>query len=406
MIGNNGNNMEISNNKCGVVTTSCNKVTTIHGNPAVELVLQPANLLKIIKGYALEGATDNELVALLDHLLLLTPYIKEEKNKDIYNLLLKTIAGERNKSRNVTQDLRDYIFSTDGAFTLHECYNALGTPTPKEKAIVRKTLSSMCAKKELEKVGTKTGNYLKIDTSIEYTDIANTNGLGKPLKFETPLNMGDRTIFFPRSLWGIAGVTGNGKTTMAFNIIRNIQNLFEVVYFYEAELGPGALQHKLGYFHCPLSAWNFKAVCSANSQGVIQWDSQTIHQKIHPNAINIIDYLEPPEDAPWKIYHVMKKIAAALRNGMAIILIQKKEGAKFGVGGDWSAKATSFYTSLEWGCLKIEKNSYQQEDRIGRNFKCIDFEIAPGSHVKAKSGWYGENGKKKKHDEQFIPEEE
>ena len=148
--------------------------------------------------------------------------------------------------------------------------------------------------------------------------------LGDPITFETPLEVGDRTIFFPRSLWGIAGVTGNGKTTVALNIIRNLEGKYDVVYFYEAELGPDALRHKLGYFLRPLSSWKFKAICSANSNGQIQWDSSNIHQKIHPDAINVIDYLEPPEDSPWKIYHVMKKIAAALNKGMAIILIQKK----------------------------------------------------------------------------------
>jgi hypothetical protein len=360
--------------------------------------LQPVELLKIIKGYALQGASDNSILSLLEHLSPHTPLIKEKdkdlKTNNIYKEILKIVAGERDRARNVTHDLKGYIDTTDGTFSLNECYNAIGATDTKEKSIIRKTLSIMCTKKELEKVGTKTGTYVKVDTSIEYTDFTNSKGLGKPIKFETPLNVGDRTVFFPRSIWGLAGVTGNGKTTFVMNIIRNIQNDFETVYFYEAELGPGALQQKLGYFQCPLSSWKFKAICTANSNGVIQWDSSNIHQKIHPNAINIIDYLEPPEDKPWTIYHIMKKIAAALDQGMAIILIQKKEGAKFGLGGDWSAKATSFYTSLEWGVLKIEKNSYQQEDKIGRDFKAIDFEIGAGSHVKAKSGWYSEESKR------------
>lgn len=360
--------------------------------------LQPIELLKIIKGYALQGASDDSILSLLEHLSPHTPLIKEKdkdlKTNNIYKEILKIVSGERDRTKNITQDLKGYIDTTDGIFTLHECYNAVGANDTKEKSIIRKTLCVMCTKKELEKVGTKTGTYVKIDTSIEYTDLSDSKGLGKPIKFRTPLNVADRTLFFPRSLWGIAGVTGNGKTTYVMNIIREIQDQFETVYFYEAELGPGALQQKLGYFQCPLSSWKFKAVCSADSKGNIQWDSQNIHQKIHPNAINIIDYLEPPEDKPWTIYHIMKKIAAALNQGMAIILIQKKEGSKWGLGGDWSAKATSFYTSLEWGVLKIEKNSYQQEDKIGRDFKAISFEIGAGSHIKATSGWYSEESKR------------
>lgn len=356
--------------------------------------LQPIELLKIIKGYAIQGASDESIISLLEHLSPHTPLIKEEEYKDLYKDILKIVSGERDRARNIAHELKGYIDSTDGVFTLNECYNAIGAGTPKEKGVVRKTLSVLCRDKDVEKIGDKTGTYRKIDKSIELTDIANLKGLGEPIKFETPLDVGNRTIFFPRSLWGIAGVTGNGKTTFAMNIIRNIQHQYETAYFYEAELGPDALRHKLGYFLCPLDSWNFKAICSANSNGTIQWDNSNIHQKIFPDAINIIDYLEPPEDAAWKIYHVMKKIAAALNKGMAIILIQKKEGSKYGIGGDWSAKATSFYTSLEWGTLKIEKNSYQQEDRIGRDFKCRDFDITAGSHIQEKSGWYSEESRK------------
>jgi len=356
--------------------------------------LQPIDLLRIIKGYAIQGATDQSLAELIEHLSPHTPLIKEEEYKDLYTKILKIVSGERDRTKNIAQELRDYIDSTDGIFNLNECYSAIGSIEPKDKSIIRKTISTMCHKKELEKVGAKTGNYLKVNKNIEITDFKNFKGLGKPLVFDTPLDVGKRTLFFPRSLWGIAGVTGNGKTTFAFNIIRNVQNKFETVYFYEAELGAEALSHKLGYFQCPITSWNFKAICSSNSRGIVQWDHTNIHHMIKPNAINIIDYLEPPEDAPWKIYHVMKKIAGSLGEGMGIILIQKKEGSKFGLGGDWSAKATSFYTSLEWGILRIEKNSYQQEDKIGRNFKCRDFEIGQGSHILEKSGWYSEDSKK------------
>jgi hypothetical protein len=370
--------------------------------------LKPLELLRIINGYAIQGANSEQLADLyekLDVTNLLNiennnikekerSKEKENEYKNIHTKILKIISGEKEKTKNITQDLRDYIDLTDGVFSLHECYSAIGANEPKEKSIVRKTISIMVSKKELESVGIKTGNYLKINKNIEVTDFKNLKGLGEPLVFDTPMNVGNRTIFFPHSLWGIAGVTGNGKTTFAFNIIRNVQNKFETVYFYEAELGPEALSHKLGYFQCPISSWNFKAICSSNSMGLVQWDHTNIHHMIHPNAINIIDYLEPPENEPWKIYHVMKRIAAALSGGMAIILIQKKEGSKFGVGGDWSAKATSFYTSLEWGILKIEKNSYQQEDKVGRDFKCRDFKIGVGSHVEELSGWYSEESKK------------
>ncbi len=263
--------------------------------------------------------------------------------------------------------------------------------------------------------------YLAVDKSLTYTDYKNIVHR-EPISLKLPLNIHQRTLFFPSCILGIAGCTGNGKTTWAFNIIRDNQDKYKVKYFYMPELGPEGLSKKLGYFVTPIDSWKFDAICGSNGMGRTQWDNTNIHQKIFPDCLNIIDYLEPPEDAPWKIYHVMNKIAARLNNGMAIILIQKKEGSKYGIGGDWSAKATSFYLSLEWGNATIQKNTYMEEDKIGRQFNIMDFDIVPGSNIKALSGWYNEQSKKQTEkekvyakypskrrepgDDSFIPEED
>jgi hypothetical protein len=89
----------------------------------------------------------------------------------------------------------------------------------------------------------------------------------------------------------------------------------------------------------------------------------------------------------------MNKIAGRLNGGMAIVLIQKREGSKYGVGGDWSAKATSFYLSLEWGNVTIQKNTYQEQDTVGKTFNIKDFDVTKGSLIKELSGWYGEKNK-------------
>jgi hypothetical protein len=357
--------------------------------------LTPTELLKIINGYALQGGAYDRLAELLETLSPHTPLIKKEESKDIYTRILKIVSGATEVQRNLSQETKDYIFSTDGGFSINDVYNAVGTSTPKEKGLVRKVVSVMCDQGDLEKIGNKTGNYLLVDKSITLTDYKNIKERPS-IDLKLPLGIHNRTKFFPSSILGIAGCTGNGKTTWAFNIIRDNQDKMKVKYFYMPELGPEGLKQKLGYFMTPIDTWQFDAICGSNGNGKTQWDNTNIHQKIYPDCLNIIDYLEPPEDAPWKIYHVMNKIAGRLQGGMAIILIQKKEGARYGIGGDWSAKATCFYLSLEWGNVTVQKNTYQEEDTIGRDFNIKDFEIGKGAHIKSLSGWYGEEAKKDK----------
>ena len=364
-------------------------------------------ILKIINGYANNGADPMKLAelyeALLPHVVNLPLKNKdkeeEERSKEeeekTKKRILTIISGKKESQKNLTQETKDYILSTDGSFSIIDCYSAVGALDPKSKNLIRKTISNMAEAGDIEKVGTKTGNYLLVDKSITLTDYKNVKQ--RPtVGLKLPMEIHKRTLFFPSSIMVIAGCTGNGKTTWALNIMRENQDKFKIKYFYMPELSPEGLQRKLGYFQTSLYSWQFDAICGSNGNGKTQWDNTNIHQKIYPDCLNVIDYLEPPDDAPWKIFHVMNKIAGRLNGGMAIILIQKKEGSKYGIGSDWSAKATSFYLSLEWGNVTIQKNTYQEEDTIGKQFNIMDFEIGRGAHIKSLSGWYGEEAKKDK----------
>lgn len=378
--------------------------------------LTSIDLLKIINGYANQGGDAGKLAGVYETLLphiVTNPLYKEykeeekerskEKEEEIKKRILKIISGKAEANKSITQDLRDYVTTTDGVFSISDCYIATGALSTKEKGLVRKTLSTMCDAGDIERIGSKTGNYLLIDKSITYTDYKNIKD--RPtVNITLPLGLHKRTLFFPSSILGIAGCTGNGKTTWAFNIIRENQDKIKIKYFYMPELGPEGLKRKLNYFNAPIDSWCFDAICGSNGNGKTQWDNTNIHQKIFPNCLNIIDYLEPPEDAPWKIFHVMNKIASRLMGGMAIILIQKKEGSKYGIGGDWSAKATSFYLSLEWGNVTIQKNTYNEEDKIGKGFNMMDYDIKPGSNIVPLSGWYGESNKKDKDKQKVYAE--
>jgi len=55
--------------------------------------------------------------------------------------------------------------------------------------------------------------------------------------------------------------------------------------------------------------------------------SENFDDVIDPNGINIIDYLEVLDDF-WKVGQQIKAIHDKLKNGIAVIAIQKNKGAR------------------------------------------------------------------------------
>lgn len=350
----------------------------------------PEDLLRIINSYAKTGVEYNKLAHLYEILSPHTPLIKNKEYNNINKNILEIIAGREDKNRNIALDVEKWLSGMENRdFTISQCYGDLCVSTKHDKDSVRRALSRLRETEKIESVGQKSGIYRVINRNIEYTDYKNIVQT-PPLDLKLPLGLHKRTLFYPKSLTVIAGVTGTGKTTWALNIMQDNQHKYKFKYFYNAELSPSALNKKLSYFNYPIDAWQFDAISSK------YWDYTNIHKQVFPDHINVIDYLEPDPNKIWTIYNLMASISENLGKGMAIILVQKKAGSDFGTGGDWSAKAASFYIALEYQKAKIVKNTYREEDKIGYEFNNINWNITPGASIKASSGWYGEQTKKDK----------
>lgn len=363
------------------------------------VLIHPMELLRIINSYANTGANAEQLGTLFEKITVNgTDYatralkelnIKEKELKDINKRILKIIADRDSTGRNVALDVETFLYGIDKEFSLNQLYAELCITSKQDKDAARKAISRLKVVDRIEAVGHKSGQYRVINRNIEYTDYKNIKQIPS-LDLILPLGLHKRTLFYPKSLTAIAGVTGTGKTSFALNIILENQEKYKFKYFYNAELSPAALHKKLSYFDYPMDEWRFDAISSK------YWDYTNIHKQVFPDCINVIDYLEPDPNKIWTIYNLMASISENIGTGMAIILIQKKVGSDFGTGGDWSAKATSFYVALEYKKIKVVKNTYREEDQVGYDFNMIDFDIKHGCNIVANGGWYGTHNQKEK----------
>ncbi len=285
----------------------------------------------------------------------------------------------RKKERNIAEEVREELLSTNGDFLSTELERCLQLTTREEKknlSIILKRLSEG-ENPIIKKNGTRRGAWTTIDNTIKFMDFVNVD-LSNTVNLRLPLDIQDKTVFFPKSVIVLAGVTGYGKTSFALNFIKDNMEKHQIFYF-NAEMSPEALNKKLSYFDIPIIAWNMQVV-----EG---WDYRDIAAKVFPDAINVIDYLEPEGEKAYGIHGIISNIINRLNKGMAFITVQKKKGVELGAGGVYSAKAASLYLSLEWGNIMIYKNRFREEDPHPL-LDTIDFEIVNGCNIRKTGMWY------------------
>lgn len=289
--------------------------------------LQPVELLKIVKGYALQGASDDSLVSLVEELSPHTPLLKDKRYKDIYTSILKILAGERDKSRNVTQDLKEYINTVDGTFTLNECYSAVGVSDTKEKGVIRKSLCLMCKNGDLEKAGAKSGIYRKPNRDYEVIDLDGT--VPDPLDIELPLRIDQLCNVYNGMTILAEGEKSTGKSAFGIETAWLNRNLFpgKVRYMQNGELNKQMLTIRL--MLRPQEAYPIRKF-SERIEFITRhrdwWDI------VNPEGLNIIDYIEEHEKK-YLIPDYIAKIQERLTTGIAVIILQRVPGRDYGTGG-------------------------------------------------------------------------
>jgi len=297
------------------------------------------------------------------------------------------------KERNLTQEVREWIVSSFGVFLSSELEKCLHLSSRDEQKHISTILKRCVSEGIIERFGSKRGSFRIIDREIEFMDFVNVSKEGA-INLTLPLGIHTKTIFFPRNVIIVAGVTGYGKTSLLLNVIRDNGHKFRFKYF-ASEMSNLALNYKLARFNVPVEQWQ-------KWMDVIpdyQWDYSNIQDKIFPNDMNVIDYLEPEGEKTYNIHDIITKIIKKLDKGMALIATQKRKDSDLSAGGVYSAKAASLYLSLDWGTINIFKNRFREEDSNPKMTR-KDFTIEAGQNFVEASDWYDpiSNKKEKRYD--------
>lgn len=241
--------------------------------------------------------------------------------------------------KGLAQVIRDFVSRTKGTFSTGQLDSELGI-VGRAKDNRRVILWRLVDEGLIERI--KPGYYRVKEPPLpdmEWQNVDITNGLDIKL----PFDIHSLVEIYPKNILVIAGTTNAGKTAYLLNFVKDNMQRWDI-HYYTSELSEQELKKRISKFGDGID-WRFHPH-ERNSN----FDSVII-----PDAINIIDYLEPPSGEYYAIGDQIAAIHSRLTTGIAFIAIQKKRKAELGRGGEFSEERARLYLSMDAGKPKIIK---------------------------------------------------
>ena len=246
------------------------------------------------------------------------------------------MIDEQDKTyRVVKHDIEQYLSVLGSeSFTQNQVDSQFNFRSREAKNYRWHILENLVPKGILQRLGT--GKYRKIDTSLEElhwqsADLENTINLARPLNLHRYIKTWHKSIEI------IAGAPGAGKTAYLYDLVlRNMGNPMGIVIFTN-DMTVEEIKERMckSDFEIPTPA-PFK-----------MWDkADNFSDVIEPDKINIIDYLDLNSEV-YLVGDEIERIYQKLKEGIAIIGLQKKPGQTLAIGGIFTIKRAKLYISLD-----------------------------------------------------------
>ena len=234
---------------------------------------------------------------------------------------------------NPVDKVREWLNITDGVFTLQDLAREL-------QFININTLKSILTrltKQEniLERVGTKSGVYQKIDKTFNRVELFATEP--EEYLFPLPLGLSNWVVLEPGNLIVVAGDTNAAKTAFLLEACRlNIKT--HKIRYINSEMSTAELNNRLR---------RYKNVMNIDEWHRVEFGtiSTNFHHHVLPDDVTVIDYIDIHEEF-YRLGGIFLQIHERLCNGICLAAIQKRSGASVGKGGDATMEKCRLYVTL------------------------------------------------------------
>jgi hypothetical protein len=284
------------------------------------------------------------------------------------------------KVNNLSQEVREWVLSTNGYFLSTDIYNCLQVSTREDKKNLSIIMKRLVEEGIIEKDKKQNGKWRKKDTDETLMDL--NQAILPPIDIWLPCNLHNIASLRPKNIMVVAGVSNTGKTAWLLNIAKNNKNVF----YFNSEMEIGELKEKLSSFQGGIKAFKHVTFLERGSN---------FSDVIRPDAINIIDFLEIHEEH-YKMGLLIKEIHDRLGKGVCIIAIQKDKNKDFGVGGVSTLEKSRIYVNLDndgsYQKATIIKAKIIKDKKRNPNQASMRYWVTNGgTTIEAKTSWKNDN---------------
>lgn len=175
----------------------------------------------------------------------------------------------------------------------------------------------------------------------------------------------------PTDLIVLAGVSNMGKSAFCKNIVwENMDDWNGRLTYMVNEYQPARFKKSAN-----LMVWNTPFNSDGTLKFVMVMRDSDWQYAIQPDHLNVIDWISMDSDF-FKIGTIIKAIQTKLRDGIAVIVIQKGEGRDLGTGGQFSEHFASYYLAVDQGRVLFKKA--KEYNGVNPNGKMYGFDLAEG----------------------------
>lgn len=310
-----------------------------------------------------------------EHLKLTYPNSSEREIRNALEDFRKTIGLPPLAIKNLTQNIRDWIETTEGDFETRDLFAELNIPK-NQKAHVSKILTRLISEVLIERTTRRTGVFRRIEKDFKVMDIFNSEK--KLVDITLPFGIHDMVEIMPGNVIVVAGEKDAGKMAFLLNIAADNLAKFQIHYF-NSEMGVGELRSRVQLFDdIPFDEW--RAV------KFIEQD-ENFADVIVPGegVINIIDFMEIYTDF-WRVKGMIAAVWRKLQGAIAIIALQKPQGRDFAWGGEGSLEKARLAFALEQGKIKIV-SAKNWKTRVNPRGKELRFKLVDGCKFIETDAW-------------------
>jgi hypothetical protein len=265
------------------------------------------------------------------------PFELSEINAKIESAMKRKGARENS----VSDEVREWVEASRGVFQASTVYNELQPVTGASKGFkraVQQALRRLADDGIIERVGEREGSYRKIDRASDDEMVFIETTLHE-FPLHLPFGLSALCKIYPGNIIVVAGSKSSGKTALLLNIAKSNSKDGVPVLYMNSEMENEEFTDRMrdmGYRSA--SDINFKMIKRHGN----------FHDRVNDEKkIFIIDFLEI-HDNFYEIAKYIRSIHEKLKNGIAVIAVQKKAGAMLARGADFSMEKSRLYLSMDY----------------------------------------------------------